>query len=148
MRALGAKGTEVFSAKLTIWKQLATTFQYLGNSAQPAPRWLFHYIITICVAQVLGRVLVPRMLDGPQMYATWLGCSNRAVFCSVSLVAFWQKRSRDQPETAPERGTDQQNQRSTAELEQHSTAGRVCLRGNLPNICLFVEAKVESSTSK
>ena len=32
MRALGAKGTEVFSAKLTIWKQLATTFQYLGTA--------------------------------------------------------------------------------------------------------------------
>ena len=48
------------------------------------------------------------------MYATWLGCSNRAVFCSVSLVAFWQKRSWDQPETAPwpDRGTDQQNRRS------------------------------------
>ena len=76
------------------------------------------------------------------MYATWLGCSNRAVFCSVSLVAFWLKRSRDQPETAPDRGTHQQNRRSTAELEQHSTAGQVCLRGNLPNICCLLKQRL------
>ena len=86
----------------------------------------------------LGRVL--RTLNRPQMYATWLGCSSRAVFSSVlSLVAFWQKRSRDQPETPPDRGTDQQNRRSTAELEQHYTAGHVCLRGNLPNICCLLK---------
>ena len=35
------------------------------------------------------------------MYATSLGCSNRAVCSSVlSSFAFWQKRSRDQPEAA------------------------------------------------
>ena len=71
-----------------------------------------------------------------------LGCSNRAVFSSVlSLVAFWQNRSREQPEPAPDRGTDQQNRRSTAELEQHSTAGHVCLRGNLPNICCLLKQR-------
>ena len=45
------------------------------------------------------------------MYATWLGCSSRAVFCSF-FGCFLTKRSRDQPETAPDRGTDQQNRRS------------------------------------
>ena len=71
-----------------------------------------------------------------------LGCSSRAVFSSVlSLVAFWQNRSRDQPEPAPERGTDQQNRRPNAELEQHSTAGHVCLRGNLPNICCLLKQR-------
>ena len=74
------------------------------------------------------------------MYTTWLGCSSRAVFFPVlSLVAFWQKKSRDQPETAPDRGTDQQSRRSTAGLEQHYTAGHVCLRGNLPNICCLLK---------
>ena len=95
------------------------------------------------VANVLGRVRIPRTLDGPQMYATWLGCSSRAVFPSVfSLVAFWQKRSRDHPETAPDRGTDQQNRRSTAELEQHCTASHVCLRRNLPNICCLLKQRL------
>ena len=32
VRALGAKGAEVFSAKLTNWKQFATTFQYRGTA--------------------------------------------------------------------------------------------------------------------
>ena len=90
---------------------------------------------------MLGRV--PRTLDRPQMYATWLGCTSRAVFSSVlSSVAFWEKRSRDQPEPAPDRGTDQQNRRSTAELEQHSTAGHVCLRGNVPNICCLLKQRL------
>ena len=76
------------------------------------------------------------------MYATWLGCSSRAVFSSVLfLVAFWQNRSREQPEPAPDRGTDQQNRRSAAELEQHSTAGHICLRGNLPNICCLLKQR-------
>ena len=91
--------------------------------------------------KVLGRV--PRTLDRPQMYSTSPGCSSRAVFSSVlSSFAFWQKRSRDQPETAPDRGTDQQNRRSTAELEQHSTAGHVGLRGNLPNICCLLKQRL------
>ena len=77
------------------------------------------------------------------MYATWLGWSSRAVFSSVlSSFAFWQKRSRDQPKPVPDRGTDQQNRRSTAELEQHSTAGHVCLRGNLPNICCLLKQRL------
>ena len=91
--------------------------------------------------KVLGRV--PRTLDRPQMCATSLGCSSGAFFSSVlSSFAFWQKRSRDQPETAPDRGTDQQNRRSTAELEQHSTAGHVGLRGNLPNICCLLKQRL------
>ena len=32
--------------------------------------------------------------------------------------------------------------RSTAELEQHSTAGQVCLRGNLPNICCLLKQRL------
>ena len=32
--------------------------------------------------------------------------------------------------------------RSTAELEQHSTAGQVCLRGNLPNICCMLKQRL------
>ena len=55
--------------------------------------------------------------------------------------SFWQKRSREQPEPAPDRGTDQQNRRSTAELEHHSTAGHVCLRGDLPNICCLLKQR-------
>ena len=69
--------------------------------------------------------------------------SSSFLFCHVlSSFVFWQKRSRDQPEPAPDRGTDQQNRRSTAELEQHSTAGHVCLRGNLPNICCLLKQKL------
>ena len=72
-----------------------------------------------------------------------MGCSSRAVFSSVlSSFAFWQKRSRDQPEPAPDRGTNQQNRRSTAELEQYSTAGHVCLHGNLPNICCLLKQRL------
>ena len=79
------------------------------------------------------------------MYATWLGCSSRAVFSSVLSSfahAFWKKRSSGQPEPAQNRGTDQQNRRSTAELEQHSTAGHVCLRGNLQNICCWLKQRL------
>ena len=64
--------------------------------------------------------------------------SSSLIFCSFP-VAFWQKSSRDQAETAPHRGTDQQNRTSNAEPEQHSTAGHVCLRGNLPNNCCFLK---------
>ena len=73
-----------------------------------------------------------------------LDASSRAVFSSVlSLVALWQKRCRDQPEPAPDRGTDDQhNQRSTAELEQYSTAGHICLGGNLPNICCLLKRRL------
>ena len=62
-------------------------------------------------------------------------------------VAFWQKRSRDHPETAPDRGTDQQNQRSIAKLEQHSTAGHVFLHGNLPNICCLLKQRLNRRQS-
>ena len=36
---------------------------------------------------------------------------KKFLFCSF-LVAFWQKRSRDQPETAPDRGTDPQKRKT------------------------------------
>ena len=35
-----------------------------------------------------------------------------------------------------------QNRRSTAGLEQHSTEGHVCLRGNLPNICCLLQQRL------
>ena len=53
-----------------------------------------------------------------------------------------------QPEPAPDHETDQQNRRSAAELEQHSTAGHVCFAREFSKYLLFVEEKVESSTRK
>ena len=92
-----------------------------------------------CLVAYLARWIDRRCTQKPDWDA-----SSQAVFSSVlSLVALWQKRCRYQPEPAPDRGTDdQQNRRSTAELEQHSTAGHICLGGNLPNICCLLKRRL------
>ena len=85
-------------------------------------------------------ILDVRKLTGMQQSSTFLFCSFFGCFqCQKSTCIC----SSHQPETAPDRGTDQQNRRSTAELEQRSTAGHVCLRGNLPNIfCLLKQQRL------
>ena len=126
------------------WKQLPTTFQY--SERRPATTAMAFSLHNHWLCRVLRGV--PRMLSRPQMYATWLGCSRSAVLSFVlSLVAFWQKRSRDKPEPAPHRGT-QQNRRSTAGLEQHSTAGYVCLRGREASKSLLQQRFIPRQASR
>ena len=82
-----------------------------------------------CLCRILGRAglcSVDRRCTWPDWHAAGQ---------QVSLLFFlWllSDRSRDKPEPAQDRGIDQQNLRSTAELEQLSAAG---FRGKLPNIC-------------
>ena len=140
MRALGAEGTEVFSAKLTIWKQLATTFQYLGTAPNQHRDGFSLHNHCLCRVGAWWRTSHARLTPDVRNLT---GMQQSSSFSSVlSSFAFWQKRSRDQPEPAPDRGTDQQNRRSTAELERHSPAGHVCLRGNLPNICCLLKQRL------
>ena len=62
------------------------------NGAQPAPRLLFHFIFTACVAY-----LVALMLNRPNMRAARLACSTSAAFSSaLFLVAFWQNPREEQ----------------------------------------------------
>ena len=116
------------------------------SECQPAPRWLFHYIITVSVAY-----LVTYTLNRPKAYAARLACCTSAVFSSVIFFLLLSDKTLgkrgDQPEPAPDRSTDQQNRRSFADLGQHSPAGHVCLRGKLPNN-YFLNPNVDSWTSK
>ena len=140
----------MFSAKLTFWKQLALAFQYLGTApSQHRDGFFITQSLSVSHSYRCLVAYIARSIDRRCTQPDWDAAAEQ-----FSLLFFlWLLSDKRGAEISQKlhqnRGTDQQNRRSTAELEQLSTAGHVCSRGNLPNIILlFVEAKVESSTSK
>ena len=133
----------MFSAKPTNWKQLATTSQYLRTAPSQHCDGFLHNHCLCCVGPTCLVAYLARSMDRRCTQPDW----DAAVEQFSLLLFLWllsDKRGAEiiQNLHAPDRGTDQQNRRSTAELEQHSTAGHVCLRGNLPNICCLLKQRL------
>ena len=146
MRALGAKGTEVFSTKLTFWKQLATTFQYLGKAPNQHRDGFSLHNHCLCRVGAWSRTSHARLTPDVRNL-TGMQQSSSFLFCSF-FVCFLTKEEQRSARTCT------RSWNWSAESKVYCRAGTALhCRSRLfaresSKYLLFVEAKVEWSTSK
>ena len=127
--------------------ELKTAFYNLPvsrNGAQPALRWLFHYIINVCAAYLVAYLAwsIDRRCTQPDwdaadeqfslLFVLWLLSDKRGVEISQNLQQIVELISRIV---------------GLLQSCSSTTAGQVCLHGKLPNICCskgwFVDKQVD-----